>query len=233
MIKGVIFDLDNTLVDFNRIKIAAVQSGISGMIEAGMDIDPQDSYNRIMRIYEDMGWEYQLVFDQFISETAGYLDYKFLAAGILGYRRAREATLTPYAHVNTTLVSLIKMGIKLAVVSDAPAKEAWLRLCQLNFHHLFDTVITFDDSRERKPHPKPFLMALQKLDLAAEETLMIGDWPERDMAGAKNLNITTVFARYGDFLNTQHSGADHEISDFHQILKIITELNSREEGSAL
>ena len=38
MIKAVIFDLDNTLLDFMKMKDYAVKAAIAGMIEAGLDI---------------------------------------------------------------------------------------------------------------------------------------------------------------------------------------------------
>ena len=42
-IKGVIFDLDNTLLDFMKMKEVAVKSAIRGMIEAGLEIDEIES----------------------------------------------------------------------------------------------------------------------------------------------------------------------------------------------
>ena len=39
MIKAVIFDLDNTLVDFIHMKNQAVDSAIRGMINSGLKID--------------------------------------------------------------------------------------------------------------------------------------------------------------------------------------------------
>ena len=51
-IKGVIFDLDNTLLDFMKMKEVAVKSAIKGMIEAGLDIDEKESYKDIVSIYE-------------------------------------------------------------------------------------------------------------------------------------------------------------------------------------
>ena len=53
------------------------------------------------------------------------------------------------------------------------------------------------------------------------EAIMIGDWAERDMVGAKRVGLTTVFARYGDTQDTQQSGADYEIDDIHQLLDIV------------
>ena len=226
MIKAVIFDLDNTLLDFMKMKEYAVKAAIAGMIEAGLNIDPDKSYKTIIGIYEKKGWENQQVFDDFLIKKIGEVNNKYLAAGIVAYRRAREANLLLYPNVNHTLVELIKMGLKLSVISDAPSREAWMRIYYLNLHHHFDVVITFDDSNARKPSPIPFEMALTQLNISPEEALMVGDWPERDVVGAKKLNIRTVFARYGDAFGTINSGADWDINNVYEIVGIVNELNS-------
>ena len=225
-IKGVIFDLDNTLLDFMKMKEVAVKSAIRGMIEAGLEIDEVESYKDIISIYEEFGWENQKVFDVFLNKSIGYVDNKFLAAGIVAYRRAREANLLAYPNVNRTLVNLTKLGIKLAVVSDAPSREAWMRIYYLNLYHFFDAVITFDDSGERKPSSIPFEMALKKLKLKPQDSLMIGDWPERDVVGAKQIGMRTAFAVYGDTFGTKYSGADWDIKDISEIITIIKQINN-------
>ena len=226
MIKAVIFDLDNTLLDFMKMKEYAVKAAIAGMIEAGLDIDNEKSYNTIVSIYEKEGWENQQVFNYFLDKTVGEVNNKYLAAAIVAYRRAREANLLLYPNVNHTLVELMKMGIKLAVVSDAPSREAWMRIYYLNLHHHFDIVLTFDDTNARKPSPIPFQMALKELNTDPNETLMVGDWRERDVAGANNLGIRTIFARYGDSFGTVESGADWDINDVYEIVGIVNEINS-------
>ena len=224
-IKGVIFDLDNTLLDFMKMKEFAVKAAVKGMIEAGLMVDEEDSYTEIVRIYEEFGWENQKVFDVFIEKQIGHVEHKYLAAGIVAYRRAREANLMAYPNVNKTLMALAKSGIKLGVVSDAPSREAWMRIYYLNLYHFFDVVITFDDSGERKPSEKPFKLCLDALDLDPDETIMVGDWPERDVVGAKNLGMKTAFARYGDTFGTVHSGADWDLNDIYQLFVIINEYN--------
>ena len=226
MIKAVIFDLDNTLLDFMKMKEYAVKAAIAGMIEAGLDIDDEESYKTIVSIYEEEGWENQQIFNYFLERTVGQVNNKYLAAAIVAYRRAREANLLLYPNVNHTLVELMKAGIKLAVVSDAPSREAWMRIYYLNLHHHFDFVLTFDDTNARKPSPIPFQMALKELKTEPSETLMVGDWPERDVAGANNLGIRTIFARYGDSFGTIDSGADWDINDVYEIVGIVNELNS-------
>ena len=221
MIKAVIFDLDNTLVDFMRMKEAAIDAAVDAMVDAGLKMSKQEAKDQIYKIYQEEGIEYQRVFDRFLKEQLGGIDYKIHAAAIVGYRRAREAALVLYPHVNMTLTELVKRGIKLAVLSDAPRLQAWLRLCSLQLHHIFDFVLTFEDTGERKPSEIPFRKLLSLLKVAPSEALMVGDWPERDMVGAKKVGIKTVFARYGNAFATKDSGADFEIDDISEILEII------------
>ena len=225
-IKGVVFDLDNTLLDFMKMKQVAVRSAIRGMIEAGLEIDEKKSFEDIITLYEKIGWENQKVFDVFLENSIGYVDNKFLAAGVVAYRRAREANLLAYPNVNKTLIDLTKLGMKLAVVSDAPSREAWMRIYYLNLYHFFDAVITFDDSGERKPSAIPFEMALKKLGLKPQSSLMIGDWPERDVVGAKKIGMRTAFAVYGDTFGTKVSGADWDINDISELTSIIKRTNN-------
>lgn len=225
MIKAIIFDLDNTLVDFMLLKRAAVDAAAVAMADAGLNLTPGEIKDLINKIYDAEGIEYQQVFDHLLEEVLGKVDYKIISAGIVAYRKAREAALKPYPGVFPTLIELIKMGLKLAVVSDAPSKEAWLRLSYINFQHMFDAVITYDETRERKPSPVPFNMALEQLGLKPEECLMIGDWAERDMVGAKAVGMKTVFARYGDTFDTKNPGSDYDINSITELIDIVKKEN--------
>jgi putative hydrolase of the HAD superfamily len=230
MIKAVIFDLDNTLVDFMAMKRKAVDAAVNAMIDAGLNLRPDEAHARIDRIYKERGIEFQNVFDQLLYDIFQKVDFKILSAGIIAYRRAREAALVPYPHVYLTLMSLLKKGLLLAVVTDAPAREAWLRLCYLSFHHIFHAVVTFDDTGVRKPNPEPFKKALELLHVPPAESLMVGDWAERDMVGAANIGMKTVFARYGDTFGTVDTHADYEVSDVKELLRIVDSENGPDRG---
>ena len=225
MIKAIIFDLDNTLVDFMRLKERSIGSAAEAMIDAGLEISKQEIVDKIWTIYNSQGYEYQKVFDIFMENALGKLDHKILASGIVAYRHTREASLVTYPHVLYTLNELVKRRYKMAVVSDAPTREAWLRLCYLQLHHTFDAVVTYEDTFQRKPHPAPFQKALSQMGVEPREALMVGDWAERDVAGAKHLWMKTVFARYGDTFDTKETGADYEISDIRQLLEVLDKEN--------
>jgi putative hydrolase of the HAD superfamily len=239
MIRAVIFDLDNTLTDFMRVKESAIEAAADAMLDAGLDPRPVPGFegsprervvNRVREIYDREGLEYQKVFNVFLNEELGAVDYKLLAAAIVGYRRARDSALVPYPHVHLTLHQLMRRGLKLAVVSDAPRESAWLRLVYLSLHHLFDEVVTFEDTGVRKPGKAPFLAVLERLEVPAADCLMVGDWPDRDMAGATALGIRTVFAHYGfswskDKSPIERHPADFEIRDILDLVGIVDRLN--------
>jgi len=226
VIKAVIFDLDNTLIDFMRMKSRAVEAAINSMIDAGLEYSYKAIKAKIDEIYQEKGIEYQQVFDLLLQNLLGKVDNKILSAGIVAYRTAREAELNTYPQVVPTLIELMKMGIKLGVVSDAPAREAWLRLSYIGLHHIFDAVITYDESKAIKPTPVPFNMILEKLETKPEESLMVGDWAERDVVGAKAVGMKTAFAKYGDVFGTKVHGADYVLQSVAELVNIIKKENS-------
>lgn len=227
MIKAVVFDFDNTLMDFMRMKKAAVESAVDAMIDAGLSYKKETMIEKIYKVYTAEGIEDQQIFDKVLLKEFGKIDYKILAAGIIGYRRAKEGTLALYPHVQLTLTALARMGIRMAVVSDAPRLPVWLRICGLGLQHYFDVVVAFDDTGVKKPDPRPFLKALEHLKIKPEEAIMIGDWAERDMVGANKVGLTTVFARYGDTSNTQNVESDFQVDGIHDLLEIIQSINKK------
>ena len=234
MIEAVIFDLDNTLMDFMKMKDNAIEAAVVAMIDAGLDMEPGHAKKELFDIYDKEGIEFQKVFDSFLEKHLGEIDWKILSSGVVSYRRAREASLVLYPHVNMTLASLLKRGLKLAVLSDAPRREAWLRLCYLQLQHVFDSVITFEDTGFRKPHQMPFRKVLSMIDTAPEHTLMVGDWPERDLVGAREVGMITVFARYGFAFGRPpvgSEGADYAIDDISELPCIVDSINAKRDSA--
>lgn len=221
MIKGIIVDVDNTLVDFVAMKRAAVGAAIEAMIDAGLRFSEEEMSEKIYKMYEKTGIEDQKVFGEVLKEEYGQIDFRILAAGVIAYRKARVGAIATYPHVHLTLMDLAKRGIKLVVLSDAPKLQIMLRLVELRLHYLFDDVIAFEDTGKTKPAPEPFLKALGVLGTKPQETIMLGEWVDRDIKGAKALGIRTVWAKYGDTSGSKSSNADYEIDDIIELLDIV------------
>ena len=226
MIKAIIFDLDNTLLDFMKMKSSSINAAVLGMISAGMQIDKEKSINEIYNIYETKGYEHQEVLNEFIVNNTNQINYKYLAAGIVEYKKAKEKSLNLYDDVIPTLDTLISMDLKLGIVSDAPSREAWIRLYTLKLHDKFKEVVTFNDTGVYKPAKEPFIRIADILNVELSECMMVGDWPDRDIKGASQVGMKTAFAKYGSTEIISDSGADHDLNSISELIKIIKNYNN-------
>ncbi|MFH1510376.1 MAG: HAD-IA family hydrolase, partial [Candidatus Woesearchaeota archaeon] len=84
----------------------------------------------------------------------------------------------------------------------------------------FDVVVGFEDTGKHKPRPEPFVNALQKLKCKPAEVLYVGDWPERDIAGAKKAGMKTCLAKYGKNTPGKKVKADFQIIKVSQLVKL-------------
>ena len=224
MIKAILFDLDNTLIDFMKMKRMSCEAALSAMIDVGLKIDHEKGMKELFRLYDQYGLEEPKIFQKFLMEKTGKINYKILANGIVAYRKVRESFLESYPHTQYVLLKLREKGKKLAIVTDAPKLKAWIRLTSMKLHNLFDFVVAFEDTQKTKKSSLPFEAALKQLNLKPEDCLMVGDWPERDIHGAKKLGMKTCFTRYGN-PKIKQSGADYEINDIIELLKIVKNHN--------
>ena len=225
MIKSIIFDLDNTLLDFMKMKSVSIKAAVNAMIDVGMEINREEAINEIFNIYDSKGYEHQEVFNEFIIKKIGNINYKYLAAAIVEYKKAKEISLNLYPDVIQTLNKLLSMNLNLGIVSDAPSREAWMRLYTLDLHNFFDDVVTFNDTGVYKPAKEPFIKISEKLNANLEECMMVGDWPERDIKGAGQLGMKTAFAKYGSTEDIIDSGADYDLDSLSEIIDIIKQIN--------
>jgi len=233
-LKAIICDLDNTLYDFLGVKRLCIEATVKAMLEAGLEASKVDLMNKIYVYYWDKGIEDQNVLDTVVKKELGKINYRILAAGVVSYRKVRAMGTELYPNVIPTLVRLIGKGLKLAVISDAPRLPFWIRMYELGLYAYFDCIVTAEDvGGRKKPDPALFLRALKDLNVKPEEPLMVGDWAERDIAGARRVGMRTAFAKYGDQFHTRVVESDYILENgFYEVLQIV-DLDSeiKEEGN--
>lgn len=108
----------------------------------------------------------------------------------------------------------------MAIVSDAPKLKACMRLDAMGIADYFDFVIGREDTNADKSTALPFRKALKMLKLRPSEVLHVGDWPERDVKGAKKLGIKTCLAKYG-WHTGKYVKADYEIEKIEKLIDLI------------
>jgi putative hydrolase of the HAD superfamily len=204
-VRAVLFDLDNTLVDFLRMKRTASDAAARAMVVAGADFGfPADKAGDVLWGEYLDAIEGDGVFAAFLAKHhrqrlglgQHHVD-RLTAAAVNAYLKAKMLHTEPYAGVRPTLVALTKAGLRLGVLTDAPRFKAYQRLEAAGLADFFEFVVCPDDSGARKPMLPAFKAALDLFGLPPTQVLMVGDWPEKDMAGAKAAGMRTAWARYG------------------------------------
>jgi len=83
----------------------------------------------------------------------------------------------------------------------------------------FDLVITSETTGHKKPDPRIFQYAMDKINVTNDEVIMIGDNPDSDMLGAKNANIDQVFFNpYGKSISFEPT---HTIKNLFELEKLL------------
>ncbi len=225
VIKAILFDLDNTLIDFMKMKQKSCEAAVDAMVAVGLKSSKKKALKELFKLYDKHGIEYKNIFEKLLKKLNGKVDYRIVAHGIIAYRKLRESYMAPYSGTTSVLIEL-KKKYKLAIISDAPRQNAWFRLVALNIDDFFDVVITAGDVRKQKTHAAPFRTALRKLKIKPGEALMVGDRIKRDIQVPKKLGIKTCYARYG--VKTPvfrgKSRADFEINDIKELTGKINRL---------
>jgi putative hydrolase of the HAD superfamily len=142
----------------------------------------------------------------------------FLAEMTRGIARRR---LRLYPHVRETL-DLLRPRFPLALVTDAQSAYARGELHKVGILDYFDPIIVSGDHGYRKPDPRLFQQMIDKLGVAAENTLYIGNDMHRDVYGAREVGMKTVMFDSGQGTK-EYLGCvpDYTITHYRELLEIL------------
>jgi len=107
------------------------------------------------------------------------------------------------------MLTRIKGHYPMAVVSARDERSTLAFLEQFELHPYFDLVVTAVTAPHTKPYPDPILYAAEKLGVAPQNCLMIGDTPVDIRAGkAAGAQTLGVLCGFGELPELQRLGAD-------------------------
>ena len=79
MIKAVIFDIDNTLIDFLEMKKKSIGPAIDAMIGEGLELSKEEATDKIYDLYLKFGMEYKLIFQELLKPVPELFQLFFLS----------------------------------------------------------------------------------------------------------------------------------------------------------
>jgi putative hydrolase of the HAD superfamily len=82
--------------------------------------------------------------------------------------------------------------LKRCILSNGQRVFSELELRFLGLHDLFDIIIFSSDVRYKKPNPKIYRLALDRMQLDPEEVLFIGDTPENDITAPREIGMQAI-----------------------------------------
>ncbi|NOX65255.1 MAG: HAD family phosphatase [Chlorobi bacterium] len=203
-----LFDMDGTLVASEKLKGEAL---VKTCIAAGGSANLSD-YKPVM------GESWETVRNHFYEVSKIDIPHEeFDEIFRSMYKDLISSKVELTKGTNKLLTLLKKNNKKIGVVTSATRWMADEILNNINLSKIFDVLITKENVTKHKPDPEAYLLALEKLNTSAENTLIFEDSSVGIVAG--NRAGCKVIGLKHD-LNSLHdfSGASMTIRDFDELL---------------
>jgi HAD superfamily hydrolase (TIGR01509 family) len=195
--RGVILDVDGTLVDSNA---AHARAWVEALGEARYDV-PESRVRRLI----GMGG------DKVVPELTGLPEGSREAERIAErrheiFRSKHLPGLRPFPCVRELLLRMKEEGLALAAASSAEKEELAALLKVAGADDLLAGEASSGDAERSKPDPDIVSAALRQLGLPAREVVMIGDTPY-DLEAAARAGIAAIGFRSGGWTDDELEGA--------------------------
>lgn len=186
-IKGIIFDLDGTLLD--------TLGDLTMAINKTAQEYHQPSLTK-QQVSDNIGNGFKIT----VTKSLPGVDESEIPNAVLRFKAHYAdcfmADSLPYEGIDELLDACMKRNIKLAVVSNK-VHDYVVKLITTRFPTVeFDLIYGEDENRKRKPDPQGLLEACAKMGLEPDEVLMIGD-SEADLVSAQAINMPMIAVSWG------------------------------------
>ena len=234
MKKGIFFDLYGTLIDiltdevdpwvystlsrylsYRNIKIAPkelkktyfedIQSQLKQSNETYPEVDVYKIFSNMMHRYGNKIYSKSAIVDTVVL-----------------FRSLTMRRFEVFQGVYEVLESLLEK-YELALVSDAQWAFTEPEMAMLGLTRFFKFRILSSRFGFKKPDVRLFDMAMKKLMINPEESVYIGDNPQKDLVGAKRAGMTFILFR-SEYKPDNDFQPDRHFNDYSELLKILGEM---------
>ncbi|MBL0387803.1 HAD family hydrolase [Tumebacillus sp. ITR2] len=219
MVQAVLFDLDETLLDRSLSVRMFLLHQHARYLDHWAHV-PLETFQARFWELDSFGYVHKsIVYRQLLEE----FEIEELSAEALMrefYRECNEHA-QPFAGMVETLEALRARGLKLGIVTNGQTEMQSLGLSVLGLNERVDAVLISEAEGLRKPDPALFARAAERLGVAPEACLYVGDHPRNDIHGARTAGMKTAWFPNSVAWIEEVERADHEICHLRDILTFV------------
>ena len=211
-IRGLVFDLDGTLID-HRGSVAAALRGWLPQLGLVFDENLLTNWLAAEQRHFPAWRSRQITFaEQRRRRLRDFLplighsveDDAQLDAVFAGYLAWYEDSWTAFADVDDAVHLVRQSGLRVAVLTNGTVEQQNAKMSRVGLAGRFGPVLTAEGIGAAKPDPRAYRAACQEIGLPASQVLHIGDLHDLDVLAARTAGLHAVH------LDRTHDGPKHE-----------------------
>lgn len=227
---AIFFDLDDTLIEWQKVHISAFREAVRRINTEFPDIDARvigGTMEEVSRqAIKDLNFG-NMSFDR----LPGVLESALVSAGI-SQEAARRlypnyiAMLTSdlEAYTDCDVLYELSEDFVLGVISDGPKEWQIAKLKMTGLHPLFDTVICSSEFGVCKPDKRIFNIACTSAGVHPDKSIMVGNNPHKDAIGAREAGLFGIWLNRGNAALSEQLQTGAMIHTLYELKNILDEV---------
>ena len=224
MIRAVLFDLDDTLID-RRLALDAYTPRFMTAFSDRLDTDDPAQVMAELGRADRNGYNPERAED--IVHLAIWRSAPTAAEVALHWSEHFPACAVRRQGARETIAKLRDAKFRLGVVSNGGAAEQRTKLAVTSLQSAFDVIVISDEVGVKKPDPRIFALASASLGVGPEECLFVGDNPIKDVRAARDFGMSAAWFRASLVWPEGLPRAEHELESLGEVCKIVLTVTAR------
>lgn len=216
MIKAVVFDLDNTIYNYDECHIVAMkqlEEYVCGKYELNK-VDFRKNFelakDEVKELLGNTGASHnRMLYMQIFLEKINQSPVEDALELYDIYWSVMLEKMTPFKYVMPLMKQLKHRKIEIGILTDLTANIQHRKIKKLCITEYIDAIVTSEEAGAEKPSSIAFSRIIEKLHCNPEEILMIGDSQKKDIDGAVNAGMRGML-----FLESYKDTMDERVMEY-------------------
>lgn len=200
-IRGVIFDIDGTLIDSFSAFTSAFNKGISQF-----DLRPvsQQFLTQSLRKGANLADLLRMVFP---LQTDEFLIKRCKGEILQHFLKIEASEVKPFPGINELFCNLMDRGIKIGIATGRTSmpENEWDRFKKFGLERFIDSIVTSREVVSRKPDPDTIVECAKRMKVPIEKCLVVGDTEDDIIAARKAGGIPVAILARENHLDISES----------------------------